>query len=71
MLTKALITLVYSYTLQPHRLVDHVTLPQIVGVVIHMGTPVMFWKELSYAYKIFPKSEPIWLDIGLEIVKTA
>ena len=30
-----------------------------------------FWKKLLYAYKIFPKSEPIWLDIGLEIVKTA
>jgi len=51
--------------------VDHVTLPQIVGVVIHMGTPVIFLKKLPYDYKIFPKSEPIWLDIGLEIVKTA
>ena len=36
-----------------------------------MGTAAIFWKKLPYAYKIFPKSESIWLDIGLEIVKTA
>jgi len=36
-----------------------------------MGTAGIFLKKLPYAYKIFPKSEPIWLDIGLEIVKTA
>jgi len=39
--------------------VDHVTLLQIVGVVIHMGTAVILLKKLPYAYKIFPKSEPI------------
>ena len=35
------------------------------------GYSCNFLKKLPYDYKIFPKSEPIWLDIGLEIVKTA
>jgi len=35
------------------------------------GHPSNLLKKLPYDYKIFPKSEPIWLDIGLETVKTA
>ena len=44
--------------------------PDSWGSNIH-GHSCNFLKKLPYDYKIFPKSEPIWLDIGLKIVKTA